>query len=875
MQIRLPRPKDQPPRRKRPPIVSTAEMPICGICKTQFSRYHCPACNLPYCSLACFRAPEHAGCSEAFDRQTLVDEIKTAEGKTGEEKRAMMDMLKRFEEENADEGDEDEDGPEGDEERAELEKRLEGIDLDALPPEELLALLSPAQQAAFNSTLSDPARVNALVMQEFQGEHPWWIEEDQEDEELEDEEEPEVKRPPMLEASQLPPLNVGEDGKVAVSEKLAYNLVAVIFAYAYTLRTFSLTSFASLPLHSSERIAGLQVLAQLVPFLVERSSVAFDDLGGAVEYVVAREEAMAVSPPLVALLLHDVARLLNPAPVTAVPTSSTASPLAGHPLADLLYALSDLHHLFSSAAASGAPPSSAPKPSLIARPSTSTPLTKKQRAQASMAAHKLLFYAALRDSLWLTSGYLNGQWTNGSATESFDVINPGTGEKLGSLPDMTVEDTKQAVKHAHEALKTWRKTSEYERSAILQKIFQIMSENSEDLAQIITAENGKPLADARGEVTYGASYFSWYAGEALRNYGDVIPSAVKGVQNTTIKQPIGVCGIITPWNFPNAMVTRKLAAALAAGNTVVLKAPSETPYSVLAIAEIARRAGVPDGVLNVVVTAKHTADVGKELCENPLVHKISFTGSTRVGKILMKQASSTLKKLSFELGGNAPFIVFDDADIDKAIAGVLACKFRQSGQTCVCANRIYVQSGIYDVFASRLAEAVRNFKVGEGTGEGITHGPLIHQAAVDKVHNHVEDAKKAGATVVVGGMKMNLPGYFYEPTVLTEVQNCAIDNEETFGPLAALYRFETEEEVIARANDTEVGLAGYFFTENIARLHRVAAALEVGMVGANTGAISQAAIPFGGIKESGFGREGSKYGLQDWQNIKLVSIGGL
>ncbi|CEQ41568.1 SPOSA6832_03294 [Sporobolomyces salmonicolor] len=443
--------------------------------------------------------------------------------------------------------------------------------------------------------------------------------------------------------------------------------------------------------------------------------------------------------------------------------------------------------------------------------------------------------------------------------------NPGTGEKMGSLPDMTVEDTKQAVKHAHEALKTWRKSSEYERSAILQKIFQIMSENSEDLAQIITAENGKPLADARGEVTYGASYFSWYAGEVLRNYGDVIPSAVKGVQNTTIKQPIG---------FPNAMVTRKLAAALAAGNTV-LKAPSETPYSVLAIAEIARRAGVPDGVINVVLTSKHTADVGKELCENPLVHKISFTGSTRVGKILMKQASSTLKKLSFELGGNAPFIVFDDADIDKAIAGALACKFR------VCANRVYVQSGIYDAFASKLADAVRNFKVGEGTGEGITHGPLIHQAAVEKVHNHVEDAKKAGAKVVVGGKKMDLPGYFYE------VRGYSLRNRQrgnvrghalpffAAGPLAALYRFETEEEVIARANDTEVGLAGYFFTENIARLHRVAAALEVGMVGANTGAISQAAIPFGGIKESGFGREGSKYGLQDWQNIKLVSIGGL
>ncbi|GJN90212.1 hypothetical protein Rhopal_003211-T1 [Rhodotorula paludigena] len=479
-------------------------------------------------------------------------------------------------------------------------------------------------------------------------------------------------------------------------------------------------------------------------------------------------------------------------------------------------------------------------------------------------------------SLWKSEGgFLNGKWTSGSGSGSFKVVNPGNGQTLGSLPEMTVEDTKQAVNHAHEALKTWRQTSEYERAAILTKIFQIMTENSEDLAQIITAENGKPLADARGEITYGASYFSWYAGEAIRNYGDVIPSAVKGVQNTTIKQPVGVCAIITPWNFPNAMVTRKLAAALAAGNTVVLKAPSETPYSVLAIAEIARQAGVPDGVINVVVTEKHTPDVGKELCENPLVHKVSFTGSTRVGKILMKQASSTLKKLSFELGGNAPFIVFSDADIEKAIAGVIACKFRQSGQTCVCANRVYVQDEIYDEFSEKLAAAVRKFQVGEGNKEGVTHGPLIHAAAVDKVQSHVDEAVSKGAKVLVGGKKIDIPGYFFEPTVLSDVNDCAINREETFGPLAALYRFKTEEEVIRLANDTEVGLAGYFFTENIARLHRVAAALEVGMVGANTGAISQASIPFGGVQESGFGREGSKYGLQDWQNIKLVAIGGL
>ncbi|GAA5867902.1 hypothetical protein JCM8547_003409 [Rhodosporidiobolus lusitaniae] len=479
-------------------------------------------------------------------------------------------------------------------------------------------------------------------------------------------------------------------------------------------------------------------------------------------------------------------------------------------------------------------------------------------------------------SLWQDQGYLNGQWTSGTATETFDVINPGTGKVLGKLPDMGVEDVKVAVKHAAEALKSWRTTSEYERAAILQKLYQIQMDNQEDLAQINTAENGKPLADSRGEIAYGASYYSWYAGEVLRNYGDVIPSATKGVQNITIKQPIGVCGIITPWNFPNAMVTRKLGAALAAGNTVVIKAPAETPYSVLAIAEMARQAGVPDGVINIVLTSKHTPDVGKEICENPTIHKVSFTGSTRVGKILMKQASSTLKKLSFELGGNAPFIVFDDADLDKAVAGVVLSKFRQSGQTCVCANRILVQDGIYDQFAEKLAAAVRAFKLGEGTAEGITHGPLIHQAAVDKVDHHVKEAVSKGAKVVVGGKKRDdLSGYYYEPTVLAEVQHCAIDDEETFGPLAALYRFKTEREAIERANDTEVGLAAYFFTENIARLHRVATALEVGMVGANTGAISQAGIPFGGIKESGFGREGSKYGLQDWQNIKLIATGGL
>ncbi|SCZ87414.1 BZ3500_MvSof-1268-A1-R1_Chr2-2g04880 [Microbotryum saponariae] len=481
----------------------------------------------------------------------------------------------------------------------------------------------------------------------------------------------------------------------------------------------------------------------------------------------------------------------------------------------------------------------------------------------------------------------SGRW----AAASFHCIHstdPGTGKQIGTLPDMGLDDTKQAIDRAYEAFQTWGKTSEYERSKILAKMFQLTNESAEDLAQILTAENGKPLVDARGEISYGGSFWEWYAGEAVRSYGDIIPSSVPGVQNTVIKQPVG---------FPNAMVTRKVGAALAAGCTVVIKAPSETPYSILAIAEIAKRAGVPDGVINVILTQESTSAVGKELCENPKVHKVSFTGSTRVGKILMKQSSESLKKLSMELGtyvrtggafwdpasrarlshtgGNAPLIVFNDADLDKAVAGTIVSKFRLSGQTCVCANRILVQDGVYDRFASKLADAVRKFKVGEGTGEGITHGPLIHENAVKKVKSHVEDAKKKGAKVVVGGDVLDLPGYFFQPTVLIEVQRCAIDEDETFGPLAALYRFKTEAEAIERANEPDVGLAAYIFTENISRMHRVSAALETGMVGANTGAISQAGIPFGGVKQSGFGREGSKYGLSEYQIIKFVAIGGL
>ncbi|KAK4050570.1 hypothetical protein OIO90_005037 [Microbotryomycetes sp. JL221] len=475
-------------------------------------------------------------------------------------------------------------------------------------------------------------------------------------------------------------------------------------------------------------------------------------------------------------------------------------------------------------------------------------------------------------TLWRSAGYLNGEWTSGMATTEFDVYNPGNGQKIGTLPDMTLEDTKQAVEYASEAFKTWRNTDEYERAAILTKLFKLMKDNAEDLAQIITVENGKPLADARGEVSYGASFFEWFAGEAVRNYGDIAPSSIKGIENRVYKQPVGVCGIITPWNFPNAMVTRKVGAALAAGCTVVLKAPPETPYSVLAIVELCERAGVPKGVVNCVLTDKNVQAIGKELCENRKIKKVSFTGSTRVGKILMSQSASTLKKMSMELGGNAPFIVFDDADLDKAVAGAVVCKFRLSGQTCVCANRLFVQDGIYDKFAAKLVEAVKQFKVGEGSAEGTTHGPLIHDAAVDKVERHVNDAVSKGARVLVGGKRREGAGSFFQPTVLADVERCEVDEDETFGPLAALYRFKTEEEVLERANEPDVGLSGYFFTESMSRLHRVAAALEVGMVGANTGLISQASIPFGGIGESGSGREGSKYGLAEYQNIKLVAV---
>ncbi|UDD58537.1 hypothetical protein AFCA_005973 [Aspergillus flavus] len=413
---------------------------------------------------------------------------------------------------------------------------------------------------------------------------------------------------------------------------------------------------------------------------------------------------------------------------------------------------------------------------------------------------------------------------------------------------------------------------------MLRRWYQLMIDNAEDLATLITWENGKPLADAKGEVNYAAAFFEWFSEEAPRIYGDTIPSSVAGNRVMTLKQPVGVCSLITPWNFPAAMITRKAGPALAAGCTVVVKTPGETPFTANALAELAHRAGIPKGVFNIVTSLKNTPEVGEALTTHPEVRKVSFTGSTNVGKLLMKQSSSTVKKVSWELGGNAPFIVFDDVeDLDAAVAGAVASKFRSSGQTCVCANRIYVQRGIYDEFVKRFVEKVKGFKVGAGFEEGVTHGPVIHGRAIEKIDEHVRDAESKGAKVAVGGRKLSdLGPNFYDMTVLTDMnKDMLVASEETFGPVAGLFPFETEKEVVDLANRAEVGLAGYFFSGNVKRIFRVAEALEVGMVGVNTGLISDVASPFGGVKQSGFGREGSKYGIDEFLTIKSVTFGGM
>ncbi|SHL68542.1 NAD-dependent succinate-semialdehyde dehydrogenase [Roseibium suaedae] len=476
----------------------------------------------------------------------------------------------------------------------------------------------------------------------------------------------------------------------------------------------------------------------------------------------------------------------------------------------------------------------------------------------------------LKDPTLLTAkAYVDGKWIEGE--ETFDVTNPATGEVIAKVTHVDVPGVTAAIDAAYAAKKGWAAHTGKERSAILRKWFELMVANADDLATILTAEMGKPFAEARGEILYGASFIEWFAEEAKRVYGDTIPGHQRDKRIVILKQPIGVVGSITPWNFPNAMIARKVAPALAAGCTFVARPAELTPLSALAMAVLAERAGIPAGVFNI-IPSKSAAETGEELCRNPKVAKISFTGSTRVGTILMRQCAPTIKKMSLELGGNAPFIVFDDADVDAAVDGAMIAKFRNGGQTCVCANRIYVQSGVYEEFAEKLAKKVAALKVGDGLADkDAVVGPLISSSAVAKVEDHLSDALAKGAKVTVGGKPHEKGGTFFQPTVLTGMTpDMKISVEETFGPLAPLYRFEKEEEALDLANDTEFGLAGYFYSRDINRIWRVAERMETGMVGINTGLISTEVAPFGGVKQSGLGREGSKYGIDDYVEIKYL-----
>ncbi len=470
--------------------------------------------------------------------------------------------------------------------------------------------------------------------------------------------------------------------------------------------------------------------------------------------------------------------------------------------------------------------------------------------------------------------YLDGAWQGAASGKSFPVHNPASGAQLGTVPDMGADETRKAIADADAALPAWRAKTGKERSAMLRKWNDLILANLDDLALILTSEQGKPLAESKGEVSIGAAYIEWFAEEAKRIYGDTIPTPWADRRILVIKQPVGVCAAITPWNFPHSMITRKVAPALAAGCTVILKPAEHTPYSALALAELAERAGFPKGVLNI-ITGDAPA-IGGELCANPTVRKISFTGSTEVGRLLMKQAAPTIKKISLELGGNAPFIVFDDADVDAAVEGAMVSKYRNTGQTCVCANRLFVQDGIYDRFAAKLTEKVKELKVGAGTESGVTQGPLIDQNALAKVEEHVADALAGGAQVLTGAKRHALGRTYYEPTVLTEVKpSMKIFREETFGPVAPLFRFKTDAEVIELANRTEYGLAAYFYSRDIGRVWRVAEALEYGMVGVNSGLITTEVAPFGGVKQSGLGREGSKYGCEEFVEVKYICMGGV
>ncbi|PST22994.1 succinate-semialdehyde dehydrogenase (NADP(+)) [Rhizobium sp. JAB6] len=473
------------------------------------------------------------------------------------------------------------------------------------------------------------------------------------------------------------------------------------------------------------------------------------------------------------------------------------------------------------------------------------------------------------------AGYINGAWTGGGAIKTFDVINPATGEVLASLPDMGAAETTAAIDAAYIAQVAWAARPAKERAAILRKWFDLMIANADELAAILTAEMGKPLPEARGEILYAASYVEWYAEEAKRIYGETIPAPSNDKRMVVIKQPVGVVGTITPWNFPAAMIARKIAPALAVGCTVVSKPAEQTPLTAIALAVLAEEAGVPAGVLNIIVGVDGPA-IGRELCGNPKVRKISFTGSTEVGRILMRQCADQIKKVSLELGGNAPFIVFDDADLDAAVEGAMASKYRNAGQTCVCANRIYVQSNVYDAFAAKLAVKVGELSVGDGFKPGVTVGPLIDEQGVAKAEDHVRDAVSKGARIVTGGRRIEGGGTFFAPTILTGVdRSMKVAREETFGPVAPLFRFDTVEDVITQANDTEFGLAAYFFAGDLKKVWRVAEALEYGMVGINTGLMSSETAPFGGIKQSGLGREGSRHGADDYLEMKYLCIGNL
>ncbi|OPX56554.1 succinate-semialdehyde dehydrogenase / glutarate-semialdehyde dehydrogenase [Oceanospirillum multiglobuliferum] len=469
--------------------------------------------------------------------------------------------------------------------------------------------------------------------------------------------------------------------------------------------------------------------------------------------------------------------------------------------------------------------------------------------------------------------YINGQWISGD--QQFAVTNPATGEVIAHVPDLGQAETQQAIEAAEQAWGAWRKRTAKDRANTLRRWYELVMANQEDLAVLMTAEQGKPLKESRGEIAYGASFIEWFAEEAKRIYGDIIPAHGTDKRIQVIREPIGIAAAITPWNFPNAMITRKCAPAMAAGCPVIVKPAEDTPLSALALAELADRAGIPAGIFNI-ITSKQPVAVGGELTSNGKVRKLSFTGSTQTGKLLMRQCADNVKKVSLELGGNAPFIVFDDADLDAAIEGAMASKYRNAGQTCVCANRLLVQAGIYDKFVEKLAEAVQKLTVGHGLEGAFEQGPLINQAAVNKISSHIEDALAKGGRLICGGQPHALGGTFFEPTIIADVTPemlCA--REETFGPLAPVFKFETEEQAVAMANDTEFGLAAYFYTRDYARIYRVSEGLEYGMVAVNEGILSTEVAPFGGVKESGIGREGSRYGIEEYLEMKYICIGGI